>query len=242
MKKSYLLGAARAPACILVLFFWTGQSIAATYINSNFTMLDSDGVTFGGTNDVEAEWDDTLNTDVTSTNFNMTLGSESDHLFFGFEWTAHHMRVFGPGSYSFDTTCLVADLESGTADCGGNPEDFLALEVGEEQIGVHMLWDWNVGTNTDIAVLWDIDDIFDSTPPTQLYQGAAGPIPTLDTVYDLVSVDGDGDGTPGIDMIDGTFIDFSANFNLQAVPIPPALWLFSSGLLGLVGMARRKRA
>jgi hypothetical protein len=29
---------------------------------------------------------------------------------------------------------------------------------------------------------------------------------------------------------------------LRAMPIPPALWLFGSGLLGLVGMARRKKA
>ena len=27
-----------------------------------------------------------------------------------------------------------------------------------------------------------------------------------------------------------------------AIPVPPALWLFGSGLLGLVGMARRKKA
>jgi hypothetical protein len=27
----------------------------------------------------------------------------------------------------------------------------------------------------------------------------------------------------------------------SAVPIPPALWLFGSGLLGLIGMARKKR-
>jgi len=29
---------------------------------------------------------------------------------------------------------------------------------------------------------------------------------------------------------------------ISSVPIPPALWLFGSGLLGLVGMARRKKA
>ena len=28
----------------------------------------------------------------------------------------------------------------------------------------------------------------------------------------------------------------------QAVPVPPALWLFGSGLIGLVGIARRKKA
>lgn len=32
------------------------------------------------------------------------------------------------------------------------------------------------------------------------------------------------------------------NLALQAVPVPPAVWLFGSGLLGLVGIARRKKA
>jgi hypothetical protein len=31
------------------------------------------------------------------------------------------------------------------------------------------------------------------------------------------------------------------NLVIQTVPIPPAVWLFGSGLIGLVGMARRKR-
>ena len=34
--------------------------------------------------------------------------------------------------------------------------------------------------------------------------------------------------------------DWGSYLVRTAVPIPPALWLFSSGLLGLVGMARRK--
>ena len=28
---------------------------------------------------------------------------------------------------------------------------------------------------------------------------------------------------------------------VSAVPVPPALWLFGSGLLGLIGIARRKK-
>ena len=32
------------------------------------------------------------------------------------------------------------------------------------------------------------------------------------------------------------------NVNINAVPVPAALWLFGSGLLGLVGIARRKNA
>jgi hypothetical protein len=35
------------------------------------------------------------------------------------------------------------------------------------------------------------------------------------------------------------FID---DLMVSAVPIPPALWLFGSGLLGLIGIARRKKA
>jgi len=30
-------------------------------------------------------------------------------------------------------------------------------------------------------------------------------------------------------------------WTMTAVPIPPALWLFGSGLLGLIGIARRKK-
>jgi len=36
-------------------------------------------------------------------------------------------------------------------------------------------------------------------------------------------------------------IDF-AQMTIQAVPVPAAAWLFGSGLLGLIGMARRKKA
>jgi hypothetical protein len=36
--------------------------------------------------------------------------------------------------------------------------------------------------------------------------------------------------------------DFAAGFTLSTVPVPPALWLFGSGLLGLIGVARRKKA
>ena len=31
-------------------------------------------------------------------------------------------------------------------------------------------------------------------------------------------------------------------FELNAVPIPAAVWLFGSGLIGLIGIARRKKA
>ena len=32
------------------------------------------------------------------------------------------------------------------------------------------------------------------------------------------------------------------NYSIAAIPIPPSVWLFGSGLLGLIGIARRKKA
>ena len=53
--------------------------------------------------------------------------------------------------------------------------------------------------------------------------------------------DGDADGIPGTAMTAGPFTGFSPYFQVNAVPIPAAAWLFGSGLLGLVGVARRRR-
>lgn len=38
---------------------------------------------------------------------------------------------------------------------------------------------------------------------------------------------------------DGNFADFT---EVSAIPVPAALWLFGSGLLGLVGISRRKKS
>ena len=61
------------------------------------------------------------------------------------------------------------------------------------------------------------------------------------TVWDLMSKDVDGDGVNGLGMIDGPFGGFNANFNLRVVPVPAAVWLFGSGLMGFVTLARRKK-
>jgi hypothetical protein len=37
----------------------------------------------------------------------------------------------------------------------------------------------------------------------------------------------------------GTGGPFDCDYSLKAVPVPPAIWLFGSGLLGLIGLGRR---
>ena len=185
-------------------------------IFGNFTMIDAGKSTFGGTNDIVATWDGTLNTSETSTNFNMIMGSDSSYPFFGFPWFAHDIRVFGPGSYAFDTTCSVAQLQSGVADCGGAPDQFLHLDVPAGEIGAHVLFDWNITKNIDVALLWESNAMFiNPNPAGALYQGPAGPTPSTDCMFQLVSRDVDGDTVPGAKMIDGPFINFQANFNIN---------------------------
>lgn len=77
--------------------------------------------------------------------------------------------------------------------------------------------------------------------------GSAG-APVKNQVWMLASVDGNGDGVMGIPMASGgPFAGFNANFNANLspvqvlVPVPAAVWLFGSGLMGLVAAVRRKK-
>ena len=90
-----------------------------------------------------------------------------------------------------------------------------------------------------------------------------GPVPMATTTFNTTTIDGAGlgtnpsgtlpfadDGIGGSPMVAGPFPDFNANFDITSikidsitpVPVPAAVWLFGSGLLGLVGVARRKKA
>lgn len=207
---------------------------SANTTGNNFTMLDGNGGFVGGSNNVSMTWDGTVftsSTDYTgpgTSTANMTLASPDP--FFGLTWTAHTIQVFAPGSYTFDVTAGGGAAETGT----------LTLNVGTGQLGAHMLFNWGSNSNIDVAVVWDDNGAFGNNANQQTLTGT--------TVWDAVSVDGNGDGIPGISMpAGGPFQNFNANFNLQgitpsAVPVPAAVWLLGSGLVGLVGVARRKKA
>lgn len=131
--------------------------------------------------------------------------------FFGFVWTAHDGVTFGPGTYTIDT------VEGGV---------FTGVVVGAGQVGGHILFDWNTATNIDVINVWDVCTVCGSYTSTD---GPAGN-------------PANPDGVTGYGMLDGAFPSFNANFDFVApVPVPAAVWLFGSGLVGLVGVARRRR-
>jgi len=83
----------------------------------------------------------------------------------------------------------------------------------------NMLLDWSATDNIPIEALWEVTD--------------------------------NGDGTAIVDSVSSYIMPQSPAFpnfqpvfygNLSQIPIPATVWLFSSGLLGLVGIARRKKA
>jgi hypothetical protein len=71
----------------------------------------------------------------------------------------------------------------------------------------------------------DIDDF------SVLYDGAGN---TIDAVISVASIN-------SIDIAPGP-LGGSLSGGFSVVPIPPAVWLFSSGILGLIAMAKRSKA
>lgn len=128
---------------------------------NNFTMISSAGGLQGGNNDTVFTWDGTLKTTVvTDGTNNATLSSASK--FSGFLWTAHHINVYGTGTYVFDTSCA-----SGNPSCGtGTAAQKYTLVVPAGYLGVHMLFNWNTSSNIDVVQLWKINDSWAATGKT----------------------------------------------------------------------------
>jgi len=184
----------------------------------NFSMIDNLGAVFGGTNDVEVTYDNTTLTDASDMRSNMTI--ESTNVFFGHLWTAKAVRVFGPGTYTFEACTPTSSFCTAPAP--------LVLKVGTGQLGAHMLFDWSTSVDIDVINVWSTtNDIFDDQgaqlhqlwtgPEIGPYPWSTVPDPTTAT-WGLASLDtdaeGNSDGIPGAPMIDGPFAGSYANFNL----------------------------
>ena len=214
MKKTAL-------AASLAMALGTGAATAASVSTGGiFNMCSQAGLDTTGVCVPDAP---AINVDTTITGFvdeaAGTWGVASTQLFFGLNWTASNGKLISTaGSYQMDTgTGAVTSPGTGVVAADG----VMNFNVGAGQVGATI--DFAYGTTTGIRVInvWDVN--------------ADGSVT--------------GVGIPG--MENGPFPGFNAQFNLTAeglltppaiIPVPAAVWLFGSGLLGLVGVARRKKA
>jgi hypothetical protein len=95
--------------------------------------------------------------------------------------------------------------------------------VGAGQVGGHILFDWNGSYNIDMINVWNVSGNSYTSTAVSSNAGNCGAL-------------------PGAAMIDGPFPGFCGNFDFHVVPIPAAVWLFGSGLVGLTGASRRKKS
>ena len=160
-----------------------------------------------------------VDTTVTGSIGGGTFSVASTTPFFGNVWTAHDGTTFGPGTYTFNT-----------ADDGVSGPTYTGVVVGAGQVGGHILFDWGTTTNIDVVMVWDVDC---SSGTECVYTSTDG----------IAGNPANPDGVRGYGMLDGAFVGFNANFDFTTpVPVPAAVWLFGSGLMGLVGVARRRKA
>jgi hypothetical protein len=148
----------------------------------------------------------------------MTWGASSSQSFFGNVWTASGGVLYNPGTYNVNINGDGSNEAAFNASYPlANGDGIYTFTVPAGHYGGNINFAWGTTTGIDVFIVWSTDGI--------------------------TSIDVDGDSIRGAKMVDGPFAGASANFSngpAYVVPVPAAAWLFGSGLLGLVGVARRR--
>ncbi|BAV33888.1 hypothetical protein SCL_1583 [Sulfuricaulis limicola] len=233
----------------------------------NMTLLDPTGYVWAGTNDIAIAWDGNAynaSSDYAGPGSAANLTASSTTSFLGHMWTAHDIQVFIPGTYSFDVTAggHPNDYETGTLTAmvgSGQLGMHMLFDWNSvKNMDLFVVWAANSVFGPGIAHSANpsgCNSVYDRTIQNCLWDGPgyAGGLssnkPAGSTIWMLSSTDGNGDGIMGIPGATGSaFQGHNFNFNanlapvvIDPIPLPAAAWLFGSGLLGLFGVARRKK-
>jgi hypothetical protein len=258
MKKSHLLGA--VCACFsLVSMSMTTVHAAVVRVDEGDFLADAGLITFG-------EFAvNTVNPTYTPIDYGGVAGSP-DVTFDGFfdgQSLSLNPGVDCPGAAA--TACVVGTPTNSLSLDASAPDTFIALDGANPTSPV---LSGNPIYNGPIAVLFSVDlagvgfdgGFFDAVGSTGITAFARdgsllGTVSNTGLGIEFLGLVTD-DGTA---QIAGVFLDLTGTepagfaidnlrFALEGdiivpgVPIPAAMWLFCSGLIGLIGMARRKKA
>ena len=173
-------------------------------------------------------------------------------------------NTYRTADYSFIGECNSSGALDGCATMAANASLVLwktesnqfDFQLGQGQFAAGIFFDWS--TSTDIPVLGamqtsnyqpdgsmdvvSIDTDGDAVPGTAMWWT---PATQADVDADLTGNTALGDpiGCTNCGPFPGQTPAFGGTMTaVSAVPVPAAVWLFGSGLLGLVGVARRKKA
>jgi hypothetical protein len=145
------------------------------------------------------------------------------------------LKVFGGTSGVFQTFAAnPGDLVTGTAWAMNSSAD---LMTGGQVAAVNLSW----FDSSNIKIADSFGSTIDANAPIDVWTnigvvGAIAPAGTASVQLTLITGNFAGDPAGGAPRFDEAFLEVSA------VPVPAAVWLFGSGLIGLIGIARRRRS
>jgi hypothetical protein len=149
------------------------------------------------------------------------------------------------------TGTMTMDLGTGTGSASISPSmafggDWWTVHsitlstVGPGTVRADMMIDWGYGPTIPIVPVMVDFGMTPMAPCSEIGCYAVG------NSFAMATLDGNGDGIPGYPQTAAPNPGYNAAFNgtltvTSVVPVPAAVWLFGSGLLGLLGFSRRGR-
>ena len=140
--------------------------------------------------------------------------------FFGNPWTADQQNWFA------DHSSTITWSGTGTANNTANAiADFTyTFHLTGNEVAVGTFFDWATNINIPVLTIFSCPESGGGACNGLSLPMAAGPFPNQQPAFNGVTGD-----------------DFPPSGGTSPVSVPAAVWLFGSGLAGLVGVARRRK-
>ncbi len=127
----------------------------------------------------------------------------------------------------FTTGSGSGGILTGNQNFKGSPwfaRDITINSIGNDAYSGSLVWDW-VGESTLVDIVWSITDNGDGS-------------------FNIITLDGNGDGIAGLPFDTGPFGSLGASMvfdgKLKIVPVPPSFLLLFSGMVTLLSYSRFK--